>query len=98
MFFTKNEEVDMKKGRIIKILNEIQWPYEIVAFSYKQEVCRLEIINTAENPISNRFNRILRYFLDSNIEIIKFEENIYHKPLTNGLTKTHTLLVINIAC
>jgi len=87
----------MKKDRVIKILNEIQPPYEIVALSCKQDVCRLEIINTAENMKSNLFNKILQYFFNNNIEIIKFEENIYHKPLTNGLTKTYTLLVINIA-
>ena len=50
----------MKKNRVIKILNEIQPPYEIVALSCKQGVCRLEIINTAENMKSNLFNKILR--------------------------------------
>lgn len=88
----------MKKGRIIKILNEIQWPYEIVAFSYKQKVCRLEIINTAENPIRNRFNRILRYFLDNHIEVIKSEKGLYRMSLNYGQCKIYTLLVINIAC
>ena len=36
----------MKKDRIIKVLNEIQPPYEIIALSCKRGVCRLEIINT----------------------------------------------------
>lgn len=88
----------MKKSRIIKILNEIQPPYEIVALSCKQGVCRLEIINTAEKTGNNLFNRILQYFLNNNIEIIKFEEDAYKIPISGGFLKTHTMLVINIAC
>ena len=88
----------MKKDRIIKVLNEIQPPYEIVALSCKQGVCRLEIINTAENMKSNLFNKILQYFLNNNIEIIKLEEDAYKIPISGEFIKTHTMLVINIAC
>lgn len=88
----------MKKDRIIKILNEIQPPYEIVALSCKQGVCRLEIINTMENRINKLFKHVLRYFLDNNIEIIKVEEKIYHLPLKHGQNRVCTMLVINIAC
>lgn len=88
----------MKKDRMIKILNEIQPPYEIVALSCKQSVCRLEIINTMENRINKLFKHVLRYFLDNNIEIIKVEEKIYHLPLKHGQNRVCTMLVINIAC
>lgn len=88
----------MKKDRIIKILNEIQPPYEIIALSCKQGVCRLEIINTKENTTDNLFDDILRYFLDNYIEVIKSEKEIYSMPLNYGQSKIYTLLVINIAC
>jgi len=88
----------MKKDRIIKILNEIQPPYEIVALSCKQGVCRLEIINTKKNTTDNLFDDILRYFLDNYIEVIKSEKEIYSMPLNYGQSKIYTLLVINIAC
>ena len=88
----------MKKDRIIKILNEIQPPYEIIALSCKRGICRLEIINTKENTTDNLFNDILRYFLDNYIEVIKSEKEIYSMPLNYGQGKIYTLLVINIAC
>ena len=88
----------MKKDRIIKMLNEIQPPYEIVALSCKQGVCRLEIINTKKNTTDNLFDDILRYFLDNYIEVIKSEKEIYSMPLNYGQSKIYTLLVINIAC
>ena len=88
----------MKKDRIIKVLNEIQPPYEIIALSCKQGVCRLEIINTKKNTTDNLFDDILRYFLDNYIEVIKSEKEIYSMPLNYGQSKIYTLLVINIAC
>ena len=88
----------MKKDRIIKVLNESQPPYEIIALSCKQGVCRLEIINTKENTTDNLLDDILRYFLDNHIEVIKSEKDIYSMPLNYGQCKAYTLLVINIAC
>ena len=87
----------MKKDRIIKVLNEIQPPYEIIALSCKQGVCRLEIINTKENITDNLLDDILRYFLDNHIEVIKSEKGLYRMPLNYGQCKAYTLLVINIA-
>ena len=88
----------MKKDRIIKVLNEIQPPYEIVALSCKQGVCRLEIINTKKNTTDNLLDDILRYFLDNHIEVIKSEKGLYRMSLNYGQCKIYTLLVINIAC
>ena len=54
----------MIKNTIIKILNEVQSPYAVVGFSYKENVYTLEVINTKETDIGHIFDNLILHFFE----------------------------------
>lgn len=88
----------MIKNTIIKILNEVQSPYAVVGFSYKENVYTLEVINTKETDIGHIFDNLILHFFEKNIEIIKMNKSRYCELLEYGQEINHQSLILEITC